>query len=430
MTSLSAFLFCYVSGVPARQTVILHSDTESLNKKEVWGDGVNRVVERKTAKANLVVGGVWRSRSDEAKVYIKSDVNGTCRYRVTATEEPPADLATQGMAGGSVQASTLFPLTLTGLEAGGLYLHMMLVPEDGGVAVSSVLTVPMPYDVYFYDDFDIYNADAYPQHFFQKYNGTGTSKQKILISEQADGKTGGVFRLEGASGWASEQRVLLSPTTQGLVVWEANMKLLSKWGAMMIGQNEGGGWTGGIARINPDLSGFVSLMTSDYGVSLKYDLNLEAGRWYKAKIVTDMSLRKFQCYIDGVLLNPEPLDAHPSYTLDYFGLCAGHGGEVYYDNACFYLSSGVLTGIGSAEHEKAGMSVQALPGSKSFVINFGEEEAERVEVYNLQGLLHSEHKVVSCSGLTLDMSAYASGMYLLKVYTKQGEESFKIMLTP
>lgn len=388
-----------------------------------------RVAETETPQATLKSGAVWRSASATAKVSFVSDADGTLRYLVTASEEAPANLTTSGTVGGGMQANKLLTLTLSELAEGAQYVHAVVVPTDEAVVASAVRTVPMPYDVYYFDDFNAYTDGAYPQHFFQKYNGTGSANQKIITTVQSDGTEGGVFRLEGAGGWASEQRVLLPATTKGLVVWEADMKLRRNWGSLIIGQNNIT-WTGGIARIHPALNEATKLIVADGTIRGSYNIEWDTERWYRLRIETDLDLRKFSCYIDGVALNSEPVDAHPSYTLDYFELTGGHGGEAYYDNARFYIHDGVITGTKRPSETAEGATVHALPNGKSFVVDFGALQPERLEVYDLQGTLRLVRTAPSTPSATIDMSAYAGGVYLLKVSAKQGSKTFKIAVAP
>jgi hypothetical protein len=73
----------------------------------------------------------------------------------------------------------------------------------------------------FYEDFESTAIDDYPSSFTRLYDGTGSANQKVVEVQPPNATPGHMtthaFRLEGASGWASEQLVNL-PTPLGTTI--------------------------------------------------------------------------------------------------------------------------------------------------------------------------------------------------------------------
>ena len=253
----------------------------------------------------------------------------------TAVAPTGEELLENGTKGGEVTAGSTVSFSPVGLEAGAGYVH--IAAKDLAGNISDVLTVAMPYDLYFYDDFECYPEDSYPGFFTIKYGGAGNEEQKVISREQAEGSDGKVFRLKGLSSWASDQRLALPEGISGVVTFEAEAKPVADIpGGIALGQNNVS-WTGGIVRVEMN-GGVFRNIVGDSGVSVS-DVPYNLNTWYDLKIVLDYENRVFDYYVDGEKVNDVPAAALASNILDYLGLYSGNassGNEIYYDNVKFY----------------------------------------------------------------------------------------------
>ena len=289
----------------------------------------------------LTAGAVYRTSATDATVRFVSDSAGTYYYQVTNSSTTPAvDDLSGWTSGDAVSADTITAVSPAGLTAGAKYVH--IVAEDAADNLSDVLTVAMPYDLYYFDDFEAYAANAYPAYYFQKYNGAGDAEQKVISVVQADAATGNVFRLKGQGSWASNQRVMLPAGITGTVTLEYDVKLVTHGGGVAFGRNDVT-WSGGIARVDTTPAGMFSAGIGDGTVVHTSTTTCEVGPWYHVALELDYVNRTFNYYVDGIKLNDGALNAHTGYTLDYFGLGSSNAGgdEIYYDNVEVY--GGALT---------------------------------------------------------------------------------------
>ncbi len=187
----------------------------------------------------------------------------------------------------------------------------------------------------FFDDFSSYSVNTYPTQFKVKYEGTGTANQKVIMTKQASKGEGNVFRLQGASGWASNQLVSclqsdLKKVTKLIV--EADVKPIS------------GSTSGAICLYNESVDTWgtcISSVSFSKGIisTMKYGANgleigtYENGKWYHVKMVHDLKDRTYEVYIDNDLKGSK-LEMHPTVPFSSLSLAAGNSGqdEIYYDN--------------------------------------------------------------------------------------------------
>lgn len=308
----------------------------------VDGTGIGKVVsiaDESTAFPILTAGAVYRTSATEATVSFVSDTAGTYYHQVTSSSTPPTVDALSGWTlGGSVSADTITSVSPAGLTAGAKYVH--IVAKDEADNLSDVLTVAMPYNLYYFDDFEAYAENAYPAHYFKKYNGAGDAEQKVISVFQADAATGNVFRLKGQSSWASNQRVMLPAGITGTVTLEYDVKLVTHGGGGAFGQNDVQ-WSGGIARVDTPPADMFSAGISDGTVVHTSTTTCQVGTWYHVALELDYDNRTFNYYVDGTKLNDDALNASMKYTLNYFGLGSSNAGgdEIYYDNVKVYGSA-------------------------------------------------------------------------------------------
>ena len=266
------------------------------------------------AGPTLKEGAVYRTSAADATVRFLSDSDGTYYYKVTdnATFPDPNDLTTWEK-GDAVTADTITAVTLTGMASGPRCVH--IVVKDAAEKVSDVLTVSMPYDLYYSENFETYAEGNYPDHFSRQYNGAGYNEQKVINSTQAGGESGKVFRLKGSYNNASDSRADLPAGITGTVVYEADIKPVSEVpGGLQLGRKGGGGWVDAVVRVAL-ANGTLHWMTGD-GPGVLTDVTYDIGKWYTLRVELNYTNRTFDYYLDGVKLNANPLQAHYTRVLN------------------------------------------------------------------------------------------------------------------
>ena len=190
----------------------------------------------------------------------------------------------------------------------------------------------------FYENFEGFAENSYPNSFSLLYNGTGTSNQKVILTNGADGAETKVFRLQGASGWASEHLVALPATLPSVLVIDALIKPISgSWPGRFGLRNPSGTWGTRVSAVNFDGSGQITALRngsdSDKITLGTYTMNT----WYRVTLMHDIAARTYDVYIDGVRLGAG-LPMHPSLNPTQFHLTAANIGtnEIYYDNTGIY----------------------------------------------------------------------------------------------
>ncbi len=282
---------------------------------------------------------VWRENAQKATIRFFSDSSGTVYYKVTDTQKAPDALVSEETTNIPAAANSVCTISLTEpdtLSSGVKYVHIALVNESG--ICSNILDIEMPYNLYFFDDFEGFILDSYPPSFKLRYSGAGEALQKTIVDEREDNPCNKCFRLLGADGWASEQKVDLPAGLSGFMVMQADVKAVGgTWPLSMEFASNTGTWGTRIARMSLQ-RGFFG-----YGVGSSEMLSVEAfnlSQWYTIKIVLDLTNRKFDYYVDNNKLNDQPLEAG-SAALNYFSVIAGNlgsGCEGYFDNVIVYNS--------------------------------------------------------------------------------------------
>lgn len=298
----------------------------------------------KATGINIVGNSVFRTNATNATINFMSDTAGTFYYQITSTSAAPEDILSTGVTGNEINANELVNFSPTGLTDGKKYIHIIVKGTDN--SLSNVLTVSMPYNTYYFEDFEAYAENTYPNNFFVKYSGVSSS---TITATQKNGESGKVFNLNGQSSWSCDQRVSLTGATIGnYVVYEADAYIANSASSsahgMMLGQNSVS-WTGSLIRFafgkNNAYCG-----TGDSFNSIDTNPAYTTLAWYKLKISLDYSNRKADVYINDVKINTEQISAHPTYTLDYFGIWTGNANsndQMYYDNIKFYVPSTTAT---------------------------------------------------------------------------------------
>lgn len=312
-------------------------------------------------KANPVCIGasVWRSDGETATVRFVSDTAGTYYYQVTDIATAPAVGDLSGWtSGGPVSADTVAAVSPAGLTTGAKYVH--IVVKDTSDDISDVLTVAIPSDYYYFESFEAYPtgtdiASGVLAPIQQINNGTGDADQKV--AQSVSDLSGKMLSLSSASGWASDQVVLLESATlasSDAYVFEGDVYPVLSSGFQLRfsftkgsyeGANEAGVFFNGGKITTATQSGAVELQDS-----------YTAGQWYHVKIVATPSAGTYAVYVDDELLNGMmPL---PS-GINRLAFSAGNNVNTaaYYDNLEFYTVSIAAPTLQSAKTSADGTKV-------------------------------------------------------------------------
>lgn len=300
--------------------------------------GLNNQV--KATSINIKGNSVFRKNGTTATINFISDTAGTYYYEVTSTSESPEDIISSGIIGEEINANEVISFSPVNLTSGKKYVHILVKGIEN--SLSNILKIFLPYDSYYFEDFEAYVLDTYPRNFAIRYNGRGDAYQKVTTALDKSGQNGQVFHLNGAGSWSSDQRVSLTGTTIGnYAFYEADLYIANPASnqvhGITLGQNDVL-WTGSILRfaIGKNQLGYgVGDGLNNIGTNPTYTTET----WYTLKIFLDYSNRKADIYINDVKINTEQLSAQASYTLNYFGIWTGNTNtddQVYYDNVKFY----------------------------------------------------------------------------------------------
>ncbi|HHX13944.1 MAG TPA: hypothetical protein GX726_03190, partial [Clostridiales bacterium] len=231
-------------------------------------------------------------------------------------------------------------VTLSDMASGPQHLHILA--KSGAGNVSDVLTVSMPYDLYFFEDFEIYDGitNTNPVHHIPTHDGAGTDEQKVISVAQADGTTGKVFRLQGTRNMISERRVDLPSEITAMVVYEADIKPISEEPGGIQLRGSSPGWDDAVIREALRGGKFYS-WTGEGGLSgFKYsEVDYSTDTWYKLRVEWDYLKKSFNYYVNNNWVGSDILSANATDILNSFELTSGNSGggdEVYFDNIKFY----------------------------------------------------------------------------------------------
>jgi hypothetical protein len=319
------------------------------------------------AKAVLEGKSVWRTSADTATVKFRTSASGTYYYKVTDSEDAPdaeeivADSIESGVALRGTQT-----IDVADLSAGAKYVHVV-VKRDG--LLSEVHTIPMPYDVYYFEDFDSYDQGVYGKQagnpfapLVQDVDGMGPEQQKVVDIGDESGKS---LQLYGRSRYASHAYVPLPILpNDSYYVYEG------KFNIDEAGTNDGirfGFMNASGAGVNNE----AGLMVRNNYVCKHFDAygydwgTVENDKWCTVKIVAKPSARTYDIYIDGRCYENIPC---PS-GLYYICFSAVWNSKSYFDDLKFYITSPVNVTFDS----KGGSSVPSQVVPKG---NFAQEPAE------------------------------------------------------
>ena len=291
---------------------------------------------------------VYRTNASSAKVKFRSKCSGTYYYQVTnSSTAPSADSiksASTGVFGHDSASYGTNTINLDGLTSGEQYVHILVTNNDN---TSNIITIDMPYDVYFADNFDSYDndkrisgTDGIPEYTLQ-YNGTGDANQKVITAEQVNSSTGKVLQLQGSGGWASDVRHNIAADDKQYVVFEANIKPVSgsSPGGVNFGSSSAGGyWTNAVCRASFDRDNKFNYGKNDSSSFVETDVTHTLGTWYNLKMILDNTNNVYYILINGNIIG-EAYEADAA-TPEWFSLGGGNLGTntMYYDDVKAYTT--------------------------------------------------------------------------------------------
>lgn len=277
---------------------------------------------------------VFRSSASDAVVKFTANAEGTYYYVVDSRSQAPSAAGIKAAGSGVHGSGSAFGTTsisITGMSSGIQYCHIALFDGDDS---SNVLTFEMPYDLYYFEDFESYPLNKYISGgalspISQVHNGTGNSDQKVTKSITS----GKMLSLSSSSGWASDQIVDLSgllPST-GRYVFEGDV-------AATRSSTETSDWLLRFSFTNRSYSNEAGILFQNRGFvdadseSVMIKEGFTKDTWYHIKIEVFPGIGKYCVYINGEKSRIFDL---PSGAV-CLGITAGHGYTAYYDNLDFY----------------------------------------------------------------------------------------------
>ena len=285
--------------------------------------------------ATLVGSSIYRM-NDAATIKFYSDKEGTFYFYVSSdSATPTADeikSATSGLyTGDAIVGTNIF--SVGSLTTGSKYIYILV---DNG-SDSNILTIEIPYNIYYYEDFESYPLDVYISSgalspISQIHDGNGAGNQKVVTSI-TEGK---MLSLTSSGSWASDQIIKwngMVPTT-GVYVFEGDI-------CTTYSSTETDSWLGRFTMTNgnygsPNKEMGVHFKQTDIREAVEEAIALkdsfEKNTWYHIKIEAFPENNMNFVYIDGDKFGPFNI---PS-GIDRMAITAGHGFTTYFDNLVYY----------------------------------------------------------------------------------------------
>ncbi|MDD3816153.1 MAG: LamG domain-containing protein, partial [Desulfocapsaceae bacterium] len=192
---------------------------------------------------------------------------------------------------------------------------------------------------FFYEDFEGYAENSYPDSFTQIYNGSGDANQKVITTAGPDTSSTKVFRLQGVSSWASEHIRALPAELPPTLVIDAYIKPISGvWPGRFGLRNPTGTWGTRISAVLFENGKILALQNGDDGSKIELG-TYTVDQWYKVTLEHDISARTYNVYINGTQVGTA-IPMHPTLAPTQLHLTAGNTGtnEIYYENVGIYDS--------------------------------------------------------------------------------------------
>lgn len=272
---------------------------------------------------------VYRSTGTTAFIKFISDSNGNAYYKITADDTlPSTDYLTDWSNGGAVIAGVASVINLEGLTTGAKYVHVIIKGEEG---LSDILTISMPYDYYYYENFEANTANSYVKQdgsplapISQAFGGSGNASQKVVSTQDNN-----YFSLT-SSNTASVQKIELPSN------YRDNAEQLVLKGKVMP-LNEGTYNEAAMFGLGDRKNG-VLFINGKICFPDKKDINnitYEFNKWYEIELDVNLSKNKYDLLIDGI-----KVASNLSYNDSEKFVCmfAGHETTAYFDDITLYTS--------------------------------------------------------------------------------------------
>ncbi len=192
---------------------------------------------------------------------------------------------------------------------------------------------------FFYEDFEGYAENSYPDSFTLIYNGSGNAEQKVITTAGPDTTSTKVFRLQGVNYWASEHIRALPAELPSTLVIDAYIKPVSgAWPGRFGLRSPEGSWGTRISAVLFENGKILALQDGDDGSKIELGTYTD-DHWYKVTLEHDISARTYNVYINGSQVGTA-ISMHPTLAPTQLHLTAGNTGtnEIYYENVGIYDS--------------------------------------------------------------------------------------------
>ncbi len=315
----------------------LYSDGED-SSIEVMGNVTGTAIgvySRNSASA-LVHGNVTGTSGDG--IVIESSGNVTVLGDVSATGGAGAAVSTGAATiEGSITASPY------------LYLYGEIKTIDDYIEPTTKLgyrtysyndsTVWVAAENIFYEDFESYTENAYPDSFTLQYDGTSPADQKVISTEDYSGMTGKVFQLSGQPGWSSEQYVPLVGELPANIVIDAYIQPAnnSRNAEFALRNLDVGDWGTRISSIWFEDDGTITAVRNGNDSDRIVIGYYTVGEWYRITLDNDLSARTYDVYINGKIARSD-IPMHPTLSPTVMSLIAHNYtfSTAYFDNVGSY----------------------------------------------------------------------------------------------
>ncbi len=284
---------------------------------------------------------VWRTSATLATVKFFSDSAGTYYYKVTANEDKLGAEAIKADPSGSdviASSGTVMISDVAGLSQGKKYVHIVVENEDE--QLSAVHTIEMPYDTYYFDDFESYTEGTYINQtgrplspIYENHGGTGSGNQKVIFDEDLGEN---VLKLNGSGGNSSDQLINLSSmeVPDGSVyILEGRFKNIASSSCIRFTLMNGYYY-----GLNDEAGLYVIENTGrrhNSGGNTHNFGSISSDRWHNVKIIVNPDFRTYEVIVDDSLLAE---DVPAPSTINYIGLSSFWSASAVFDDLKFYTT--------------------------------------------------------------------------------------------
>ncbi|MBE5869634.1 MAG: hypothetical protein E7294_00005 [Lachnospiraceae bacterium] len=311
---------------------------ESIATAETYtiSEGI-RLVGNSAFRASATLGYVWFHATMDGTVYYKVTTDSTApsAEQITqAANQAAVTYADAAAKNGAAVQNTITKLHVTNnMTAGPKYVHVAMKDDDG--TLSNVLTYYMPYDVYFYEDFESNLSTSSPKNTTNGANfglsASATANQ--TVRDLGDGHGNCYALKKSSSATQNKQEKKIDGTLRGGTwILEAAVRTTKDASKFEISFNTDAG-------IRVDSGVWKSLAGTTYTPFDQYTQACTKDEWHTVRIVYDTAAdqKVFDVYIDGKRANSEPIAAEYT-TASSIVLKSLDTNVTYFDDVeCYYL---------------------------------------------------------------------------------------------